>query len=171
MREPAVLAARTPGRRRAEEDGGPQSGPQEREILSGGMNPVSPRALRATRPSGRTTRWVMLPLLRERRSQPSGGNCSALRRRENVLGTGQVGQVSTKLRVPPPQMRSPWADFQGPGPASVSPSCFQMGFLKGRSYRADVNPTVQQGVRENPVPLGWGSSALEACRLSHKHTG
>lgn len=55
-----------------------ESGPQEREILSGGMNPVSPRARRATRPSGRTTRWVMLPLLRERRSQPSGGNCSAL---------------------------------------------------------------------------------------------
>lgn len=52
--------------------------PQEREILSGGMKPVSPRALSATRPSGRTTRWVMLPLLRERRSQPSGGNCSAL---------------------------------------------------------------------------------------------
>lgn len=52
-------------------------GPQERDILSGGMNPVSPRALSATRPSGRTTRWVMLPLLRDRRSQPSGGNCSA----------------------------------------------------------------------------------------------
>lgn len=98
-----VLAAPTPGRLGAKEDAGPPSGPQEREILSGGMNPVSPRALRATRPSGRTTRWVMLPLLRERRSQPSGGNCSALRRRKNVLETGQVGQVSTKLRVPHPR--------------------------------------------------------------------
>lgn len=58
--------------------GAERGGPQEREILSGGMNPVSPRALRATQPSGRTTRWVMLPLLRERRSQPSGGNCRAL---------------------------------------------------------------------------------------------
>lgn len=56
---------------------GPPGSPQEREILSGGMNPVSPRVLSATRPSGRTTRWVMLPLLSDRRSQPSGGNCSA----------------------------------------------------------------------------------------------
>lgn len=59
---------------------GPPGSPQEREILSGGMNPVSPRVLSATRPSGRTTRWVMLPLLSDRRSQPSGGNCSALGR-------------------------------------------------------------------------------------------
>lgn len=69
----AAPAGATGGLRRA----GPPGSPQEREILSGGMNPVSPRVLSATRPSGRTTRWVMLPLLSDRRSQPSGGNCSA----------------------------------------------------------------------------------------------
>lgn len=80
---------------------GPLGSPQEREILSGGMNPVSPRALSATRPSGRTTRWVMLPLLRERRSQPSGGNCSALEEKERA-GTGSSVTPQT---------------FPGPGPA------------------------------------------------------
>lgn len=72
---------------------GEESGAQEREILSGGMNPVSPRALSATQPSGRTTRWVMLPLLRERRSQPSGGNCSALGR-----GGGRMASSSPPCR-------------------------------------------------------------------------
>lgn len=42
------------------------------------MKPVSPSVRRATLPLGRITKWVMLPLLRDRRSQPSGGNCSAL---------------------------------------------------------------------------------------------
>lgn len=52
------------------------SSPQDWEILSRDMNPMSPRVLRATQPSGQTTRWVMLPLLRERRGQPSAGKCS-----------------------------------------------------------------------------------------------
>lgn len=66
------------GASRAGHEEGGVWGPQDRVILSGGMNPVSPRVLSATRPLGRMTRWVMLPLLRERRSQPSGGNCRAL---------------------------------------------------------------------------------------------
>lgn len=51
---------------------------QPRVIFSGGMNPVSPSMRRATRPLGRMTKWVMLPLLRDIRSHPSGGNCNAL---------------------------------------------------------------------------------------------
>lgn len=63
-----------PGRTRLGPQGaGPPGSPQEREILSGGMNPVSPRALSAPRPPGRTTRWLMLLSLRERWSQTSGG--------------------------------------------------------------------------------------------------
>ena len=69
-----------------------------------------------------------------------------------------------KAEGPPPQMRNPWSDFQRLDPASVSPSCFQMGFLRERSCQADVNLTVQQGVGESPVPLRWGSATLEACR-------
>ena len=69
-----------------------------------------------------------------------------------------------KAEGPPPQIRSPWSNFQGLDPASVSPSCLQMGFLRGRSCRADVNLTVQQGVGDSPVPLGWGSTVLKACR-------
>lgn len=52
---------------------------------------MSPRVLSATRPSGRTTRWVMLPLLRERRNHPSGGNWSAL---------WEKGHTKTGLALP-----------------------------------------------------------------------
>lgn len=47
--------------------------------LSGGMNPASPRVLRATLPLGRMVSHVMLPLFKPIRNQPSGGNCRALR--------------------------------------------------------------------------------------------
>lgn len=46
--------------------------------LSGGMNPASPRVLRATLPLGRMVSHVMLPLFKPIRNQPSGGNCRAL---------------------------------------------------------------------------------------------
>lgn len=51
---------------------------QVRVILSGGMKPVSPSVRSATLPFGRITKWVILPLLRDMRNQPSGGNCNAL---------------------------------------------------------------------------------------------
>lgn len=53
-------------------------GRQVRVSFSGGMNPASPRALRATLPLGRMVSHVMLPLFRPIRSHPSGGNCRAL---------------------------------------------------------------------------------------------
>ena len=141
-------------RRRA----GPRGGPQEREILSGGMNPVSPRVLRATRPSGRTTRWVMLPLLRERRSQPSGGNCSALEER-------------AQARKGPPQMTRPQGPSLGLGPTPASPSHFQKGFHRGRSCRVDANPSIKQGGGDSPAPLGRGINPTQGLHVSHKHTG
>lgn len=74
---------------------------------------MSPRALSATRPSGRTTRWVMLPLLRERRSQPSGGNCSALGKKEHARNGASE------------------PTFLGLGPAPAGPSGLSRGFSEG----------------------------------------
>ena len=69
--------------------------PQVRVSLSGGMNPVSPRARRATLPLGRMVSHVMLPLFRPIRSQPSGGNCRALWEQieHKHLNTGTSGPL------------------------------------------------------------------------------
>lgn len=56
---------------------------QVRVSLSGGINPASPRALRATLPLGRMVSHVMLPLFKPIRNQPSGGNCRALREQKD----------------------------------------------------------------------------------------
>ncbi len=46
--------------------------------LGAGMWPQSPSVRNATRPLGRITTCVILPLCREILSQASGGNCNAL---------------------------------------------------------------------------------------------
>lgn len=82
-----------------------QQWPQDRVTMLGGMKPVSPRVRSATRPLGRITRWVMLPLFRDKRSQPSGGNCNALGREEWQLSTTEaqpfgVGSWEAKSKLP-----------------------------------------------------------------------
>jgi len=47
----------------------------------GGMNPASPNDRRTTWPLGLMVSSVRLPCWRDSRSQASGGNCSALRRK------------------------------------------------------------------------------------------
>lgn len=125
--------------------------PQEREILSGGMKPVSPRALSATRPSGLTTRCVMLPLLRERRSQPSGGNCSAL------VGRGQCDHGGPDSRRP--KASGCFVELGPPlGRQPPTPPChFQAQGLSGRrqpssGMRGSGDAPVGQGRHDDDLP-------------------
>lgn len=71
---------------------GARVGRQVRVSFSGGINPASPRALRATLPLGRMVSQVMLPLFRPMRSHPSGGNCRALPEDETPFQKGFCGR-------------------------------------------------------------------------------
>lgn len=93
-----------------EEDETAQVGRQVRVIFSGGINPASPRALRATLPLGRMVSQVMLPLFRPIRSHPSGGNCRALPEDQTAISA-----VTSKPEAVDPPRPSPQTCRQNSG--------------------------------------------------------
>lgn len=99
----------------------PRGGRQVRVSFSGGMNPASPRALRATLPLGRMVSHVMLPLFRPIRSHPSGGNCRALPRDQTAPLNGfrshlAVLNESTGLWRRDEPSEKPWTRASPPPP-------------------------------------------------------